>query len=255
MLVRVEKANAALVPVTERFLMDGTVMAIESVRLVTVGEILSQVVLVPVQNRVRKAHSAIGLLAMTQSAYINAHAGPAQMLQGRIVMERTVITMENVRLVTVVEFYLQVVLVPVKKRKRKAKAAIKCLAMTQSAFMHVHVGPAQILQGRIVMERVVIRIENVRLVTVEEVLDYFVEVAVQERKGKAKDAVEGLAMTRSAYINAHAGPAQIGGISFLMGKNAIGKANVGLILVDTGIKVLVVTQSVDDDLKISLYCC
>ena len=40
-----------------------------------------------------------------------------------------------------------------------------------------------------------------------------------------------------------------------MGKNAIGKANVGLILVDTGIKVLVVTQSVDDDLKISLYCC
>ena len=62
--------------------------------------------------------------------------------------------------------------------------------------MHVNVGPAQILQGRIVMERVVIRIENVRLVTVEEVLDYFVEVAVQERKGKAKDAVEGLAMTR-----------------------------------------------------------
>ena len=46
-------------------------------------------------------------------------------------MERTVITMENVRLVTVAEFYLQVVLVPVKKRKRKAKAAIKCLAMTQ----------------------------------------------------------------------------------------------------------------------------
>jgi len=252
----VENANAALVPrIAEGFLMDGGVITIERVSLVTVGEIfLEQVVLVPVENRKRKAKRAIGLLAMTQSAYINAHAVPAQMLQGRIVMERAVIAMDNARLVTV-KVLLQVVLVPVKNRKRKAKAAIDCLAMTQSAFMHVHVGPAQILQGRIVMERVVIRIENVRLVTVEEVLDYFVEVAVQERKGKAKDAVEGLAMTRSAYINAHAGPAQIGGISFLMGKNAIGKANVGLILVDTGIKVLVVTQSVDDDLKISLYCC
>ena len=62
--------------------------------------------------------------------------------------------------------------------------------------MHVHVGPAQILQGRIVMERVVIRIENVRLVTVKEILDFFLLVPVQERKTKAKDAVEGLAMTR-----------------------------------------------------------
>merc|ERR1711865_628910 len=156
---------------------------------------------------------------------------------------------------TVVEFYLQVVLVPVKKRKRKAKAAIDCLAMTQSAFMHVHVGPAQILQGRIVMERVVIRIDNVCLVTVKETLLQVVLVAVQERKGKGKDAVEGLAMTRSAYINAHAGPAQIGGGSLVMETHAIGRANVTLIAVDTGINLLVVTQSVDDDLKISLYCC
>ena len=62
--------------------------------------------------------------------------------------------------------------------------------------MNVNVGPAQILQGRIVMEGVVIRIENVRLVTVVEVLDFCVEVAVQERKTKAKTAVKGLVMTQ-----------------------------------------------------------
>ena len=53
------------------------------------------------------------------------------MLQGRIVIERSVITMDNVCLVTVREIFLQVVLVPVQKRKRKAEAAIDCLAMTQ----------------------------------------------------------------------------------------------------------------------------
>merc|ERR1711865_228947 len=156
---------------------------------------------------------------------------------------------------TVVEFYLQVVLVPVKKRKRKAKAAIDCLAMTQSAFMHVHVGPAQILQGRIVMERVVIRIDNVRLVTVKEILDFCVLVAVQERKGKAKAAVEGLAMTRSAYINAHVGPAQILQGENLM-ENVIRRDNVALIVVESGGNLhLVVLEAVDDDLRIIRYCC
>merc|ERR1711865_1302964 len=75
-------------------------------------------------------------------------------------------------------------------------------------------------------------------------------VSVQERKLKAMK-VHAARMTQSANINAHAGPAQIREGSLVMEKNVIGRANVALILVDAGGKVLVVTQSVDDDLKIS----
>ena len=62
--------------------------------------------------------------------------------------------------------------------------------------MNVNVGPAQILQGSMVMERSVITMENVRLVTVRDLLDSFVVVPVQERKRKAKAAIDGLAMTQ-----------------------------------------------------------
>jgi len=247
--------TACVVPVLilqGSMLMDRSVMAMESVRLVTVREILLQVVLVPAKERETKAKAAMHSPAMTLRALMNVNVGPAQILQGSMVMERSVITMENVRLVTVRTLSLgSVVGVLVQEGKGKAKAAIDGMAMTQSALINVNVGPAQILQGRIVMERGVIKMENVRLVTVRDLLlGSVVGVSVQERKGKANAAV-GLAMTQSAYINAHAGPAQIGEGSMAMEENVIGRANVTLILVDTGGKVQVVTQSVDDDLKIS----
>merc|ERR1712028_281488 len=105
------------------------------------------------------------------------------------------------------------------------------------------------------MERSVITMENVRLVTVRDLLDSFVVVPVQKRKRKAKAAIDGLAMTQSACINAHAGPAQIREGSFLMESRAIGRENVLLVLVDAGGNLqLVVLQGVDDDLRISRYC-
>jgi len=130
------------------------------------------------------------------------------------------------------------------------------LVLTQRALMNVNVGPAQILQGRIVMERSVIWMENVRLVTVKELSGPVVVVPVQEGDVKAKAAIDFLAMTQSAYINANAGPAQIREGSMAMEKNVIGGENVTLIVVDPGgLLQLVVLEGVDDDLKISRYCC
>ena len=61
--------------------------------------------------------------------------------------------------------------------------------------MNVNVGLAQILEGSFVMERTVMAMENVRLVTARIlVLGWVVLVPVQERKMKAKAAV-GMAMT------------------------------------------------------------
>ena len=61
--------------------------------------------------------------------------------------------------------------------------------------MNVNVGLAQILEGSFVMERTVMAMENVRLVTARIlVLGWVVLVPVQERKLKARAAV-GLAMT------------------------------------------------------------
>jgi len=191
-------------------------------------------------------------MTTTSASLPTACVVPVLILQGSMLMDRSVMAMESVSLVTVREIFLQVVLVNAKERETKAKAAMHSPAMTLRALMNVNVGPAQILQGSMVIEGSVITMENVRLVTVRDlVLGSVVLVPVQERKGKAKDAVEGLAMTRSAYINAHAGPAQIREGSFLMEKNVIGRANVDLILVESGGKVLVVMQGVDDDLRIS----
>jgi len=192
-------------------------------------------------------------MTTTSASLPTACVVPVLILQGSMLMDRSVMAMESVRLVTVREILLQVVLVPVQERESKAKAAMQSPAMTLRALMNVNVGPAQILQGSMVIEGSVITMENVRLVTVRDlVLGSVVLVPVQERKGKAKDAVEGLAMTRSAYINAHAGPAQIREGSFLMESRAIRRENVTLILVDPfGLLHLVVLESVIDDLKIS----
>merc|ERR1719491_2464266 len=110
--------------------------------------------------------------AMTLSAFMHVNVGPAQILQGSMVMEMIVMAMENVRLVIVRDLLDWVVLVPVKERETKAKAAMDSLAMTLSAFMHVNVGPAQILQGSMVMEMIVMAMENVRLVIVRDLLDW-----------------------------------------------------------------------------------
>jgi len=188
----------------------------------------------------------------TSASLLTACVVPVLILQGSMLMDRSVITMENVRLVTVRDLLYSVVVVLVQEGKGKAKAATHLLAMTQSALINVNVGPAQIQQGRIVTERSVITMENVRLVTVRDLLDSFVVVPVQERKRKAKAAIDGLAMTQSAYINAHAVPAQIGGGSMAMEGLVIKRENVNLILVDTGGKLqLVVLEGVDDDLRIS----
>merc|ERR1712194_551390 len=137
-----------------------------NVRLVTARDLLGCFVLVPVQERKKQAKAAINSMAMTLSALMNVNVGPAQILQGSMVMEGTVIMMENVRLVTARDLLGCFVLVPVQERKVKAKAAINSMAMTLSASMPVNVGPVQILEGRIVMERAVITMENVSLMTV-----------------------------------------------------------------------------------------
>jgi len=156
-------------------------------------------------------------MTTTSASLPTACVVPVLILQGSMLMDRSVMAMESVRLVTVREILLQVVLVPAKERETKAKAAMQSPAMTLRALMNVNVGPAQILRGRIVMERGVIKMENVRLVTVRDlVLGSVVLVPVQEGKTQAKDAIDGLAMTQSAYINAHAGPAQIGEGSMAM---------------------------------------
>merc|ERR1712194_744546 len=115
---------------------------------------------------------------MTLSALMNVNVGPAQILQGSMVMEGTVIMMGNVRLVTARDLLGCFVLVPVQERKKQAKAAINSMAMTLSALMNVNVGPAQILQGSMVMEGTVIMMENVRLVTARDLLGCFVLVPV-----------------------------------------------------------------------------
>ena len=62
--------------------------------------------------------------------------------------------------------------------------------------MNVNVGPAQILLGSMVMERAVMAMENVHLVTARDLLGHFVLVPVQERKMKATTAINSLVMTR-----------------------------------------------------------
>ena len=73
-------------------------------------------------NTVIKEHQTLAL--------INVNVGPVLILQGSMVMERTVMAMENVRLVIVRILVLGwVVLVPAQERKTKARAAVG-LAMT-----------------------------------------------------------------------------------------------------------------------------
>ena len=48
--------------------------------------------------------------------------------------------------------------------------------------MNVNVGPAQILQGSMVMERTVMAMENVRLVTARDLLGSFVLVPAKQAK-------------------------------------------------------------------------
>ena len=61
---------------------------------------------------------------------MNVNAGPARIPEESFVMERTVMAMENVRLVIVRILVLGwVVLVPAQERKMKARAAVG-LAMT-----------------------------------------------------------------------------------------------------------------------------
>jgi len=235
------------------------VMRMKNVRLITVRTLdLELVVSAPAQERKMKAKAAIHFMAMMLSASVIVHVGPAQIMQGRIAMERVVIMMENVRLITVRTLELELVVqAPVQKRKMKAKAAIHFMAMMLSASMLVNVGPAQIITGRIVMERIVIMMENVRLVTVRDLeLDGVVQALVQEREMKAKAAIDGLAMMLSAFIIVNVGPAQVGGGSFIMEGVVILTENVTLMIVDLGMPLqLVVLERVTDDLKSSGYCC
>merc|ERR1711865_569899 len=96
---------------------------------------------------------------MTQSANINAHAGPAQILQGSFLMEKNVIRRKNVTLILVGPGgLLQLVVWEVVRSlscRPKAKKA-KPARMTQSANINAHAGPAQILQGSFLMEKNVI---------------------------------------------------------------------------------------------------
>ena len=55
---------------------------------------------------------------------MNVNVGPAQILQGGFVMEKTVMATENVRLVTARDLLGWVALVPAKERETKAKAAL-----------------------------------------------------------------------------------------------------------------------------------
>jgi len=198
MLVRVDYANAALVPVMERFLIEKSVNLTENAtppHTATALRVswawgLARCVLEHARKRKGPVVNANGMTT-TSASLPTACVVPVLILQGSMLMDRTVMAMENVSLVTVADLVLgSAVLVPAKERETKVKAAMHSPATTLRALMNVNVGPAQIRQGSMVMEGSVITMENVRLVTVRDLLDPFVLVRVQNRKRKAKAATD-----------------------------------------------------------------